>query len=60
MDFGVQVGLGEHIEMMPLSSPSVPDFGFGFRGNYFLEFQVGLSVLTTRERASARAEVRLV
>ena len=49
LDFGVWVGLGECIETTPLSSPSVPDFGFGFRGNYFPEFRVGLSVQTMRE-----------
>src|ERR1700731_5463403 len=60
LDFGVRVGLGERIETTPLSSPGVPDFGFRFRGNYFPEFRVGLSVQTMRERAGARAEVRLV
>src|ERR1700730_15003941 len=60
LDFGVRVGLGEHIEMTPLSSPGVPDFGFGFRGNYFPESRVGLSVQTLRESGcESRGQVRV-
>ena len=35
MDFGVRVGLGEHIEMMPLHSPGVPYFGVQMGGDNF-------------------------
>ena len=60
LDFGVWVGLGECIEMTPLSSPSVPDFGFGFCGNYFPEFRVGLSVQTTRgSGCKSRGQIRV-
>src|ERR1700731_1050129 len=60
LDFGVRVGLGERIETTPLSSPSVPDFRFGFRGNYFPESRVGLSVQTLRESGcESRGQIRV-
>ena len=49
LDFGVQVGLGEHIETMPLSSPSVPNFGVRALWKLLSGVRVGLSVQTTRE-----------
>ena len=49
LDFGVRVGLGECIEMMPLSSPSVPDFGVQVLRKLLSRVRVGLSVQMTRE-----------
>ena len=43
--FGVQVGLGEYIETMPLSNPSVLDFGVQMYGdNFQMEGWAGLKV----------------
>ena len=49
LDFGVQVGLGKHIEMTPLSSPSVLDFRVWVLQELLLGFWVGLRVQTMRE-----------
>ena len=43
------MGLGECIEMMPLSSPSVLDFRVRVSWKLLLGFQVGLRAQTMRE-----------
>ena len=48
MDFRVWVGLGEHIEMMPLSNPSVPDFRIWSLQKLLPGVQIGLSIQMMR------------
>ena len=48
LDFGVQVGLGKLIEMMPLSNPSVLDFGIQSLQKLLPGVQIGLSIQMMR------------
>ena len=48
MDFGVQVGLGECIEMMPLCSPGVPYF----------RVRTGRSIFQTEIRNGLRVQCK--